>query len=169
MYKVVYDIGSAGYQIWRFPAFGLIFVAIGAIAVATVIHRNSLPFPGWSGQPRKSKVFSYSFLAFGVFWTVATTSLTYQQYSKLANATRNGTAKVVEGQVTDFTPMPYGGHALESFCVSGACFEYSDYVITTGFNNTSSHGGPIRAGLPVRVTYVGGTIVKLEIGPTPSQ
>ena len=52
---------------------------------------------------------------------------------------------------------------MERFCVSGTCFEYSDYVVTGGFNNTSSHGGPIRAGLPVRVSHVGDRIVKLEI------
>jgi hypothetical protein len=52
---------------------------------------------------------------------------------------------------------------MESFCVSGVCFRYSDYVVTAGFNQTSSHGGPIRDGLPVRVTYIGNTIVKLEV------
>jgi len=52
---------------------------------------------------------------------------------------------------------------MERFCVSGVCFAYSDFVITSGFNNTSSHGGPIREGLPVRVTYVGDMIVKLEV------
>jgi hypothetical protein len=40
---------------------------------------------------------------------------------------------------------------------------YSDYVVTAGFNNTASHGGPIRQDLPVRISYVGNSIVKLEI------
>ncbi|MEO7576992.1 MAG: hypothetical protein ABIT83_05210, partial [Massilia sp.] len=67
--------------------------------------------------------------------------------------------------VADFVPMPAAGHAMERFCVQQACFSYSDFVIGGGFNNTASHGGPIRAGLPVRVTYVDGDIVKLEIAP----
>jgi hypothetical protein len=66
--------------------------------------------------------------------------------------------------VTGFMPMPVTGHAMEHFCVSGACFSYSDYVVTAGFNRTSSRGGPIREGLPVRVTYLGNTILKLEVG-----
>jgi len=70
---------------------------------------------------------------------------------------------VVEGTVSRFVPMPVTGHAMERFCVHDTCFEYSDFVITSGFNNTSSHGGPIREGLPVRVTFVGNKIVKLEI------
>jgi hypothetical protein len=42
-------------------------------------------------------------------------------------------------------------------------FCYSDYEVTAGFNNSASHGGPIREGLPVRVSYIGNTIVRLEV------
>jgi len=78
---------------------------------------------------------------------------------------QTGRVNVVEGIVTNFDPMPYGGHKNESFCVARTCFHYSDFDFTGGgFNNTSSHGGPIRPGLPVRVTYVDGTIVRLQIG-----
>jgi hypothetical protein len=54
---------------------------------------------------------------------------------------------------------------MEKFCVNDHCFEYSDYVITGGFNNTRSHGGPIREGLPVRVTFIRNKIIKLEVAP----
>jgi nitrate reductase NapE component len=47
--------------------------------------------------------------------------------------------------------------------VQGVRFCYSDYMLVCGFNNTSSHGGPVRSGLPVRVTYAGENIFKLEI------
>lgn len=79
------------------------------------------------------------------------------------DALLSGKAKVVEGPVEDFVPMPYGGHALERFSVGGVAFAYSDFVLTCGFRNTSSHGGPIHEGIGVRVHYVGGDILKLEI------
>lgn len=67
---------------------------------------------------------------------------------------KNKNYEVVEGSVENFTPMPYGGHAKESFYVNGAYFEYSDYEITGGFNNTASHGGPIKGnGQKVRISY----------------
>ncbi len=158
-YKVVFDVASAGYKSWDFPAHGLILVGVGVILIS---FRKRLP--GWWGKhPRVSNVFTFFYFGFAVFWTLISFFSTYHNYTSLAEAEKANSVSVVEGVVTNFKPMPVTGHAMEKFCVSGACFEYSDYVITGGFNNTSSHGGPIREGLPVRVTYVRNAIIKLEV------
>jgi hypothetical protein len=48
-----------------------------------------------------------------------------------------------------------------------ACVAYSDHAVVPGFHNSSSHGGPVRAGLQVRIHYAPGVtspnIVKLEV------
>jgi hypothetical protein len=59
--------------------------------------------------------------------------------------------------------MPYEGHDQECFSVHSQRFCYSDYHVTPGFHNTASHGGPIRAGIPVRVAYSGPVILRLDI------
>ena len=92
-----------------------------------------------------------------------------QIIEQAVSAMRNNRAAFIEGIVTDFKPMPYTGHAMESFVVYGVRFEYSDYVITAGFNNTTSHGGPIREGLPVRIWYRAIEILRLDIANTPNQ
>jgi hypothetical protein len=51
--------------------------------------------------------------------------------------------------------MPYQGHQEECFSVGDRTFRYSDYEPTAGFNNTASHGGPIRGGLAGRIAYIG--------------
>jgi hypothetical protein len=159
-YRTVFDIADAGYKSWTFPAFGLIFVGIGVVLVVVRKH-----LPGWWGKhPRASAAFSLYFLGFAVLWTTANFLFTYRDYSSLISAERSGRVQVAEGRVSDFKPMPVTGHAMEHFCVGSKCFEYSDSVITGGFNNTSSHGGPIKQDLPVRVTFVGNEIVKLEVG-----
>lgn len=68
-----------------------------------------------------------------------------------------------------YISRPRIGHAMERFCVSGRCFEYSDSVITSGFNNTSSHGARFArvSRFPVRITYLGNTLLKLEVAPDP--
>lgn len=80
-----------------------------------------------------------------------------------AQALREGRVSIIEGRVEDFVPMPYGGHPEEQFTVSGVRFSYSDYVIQPCFNNTSSHGGPVRKGMWVRLSYRDNCILKIEV------
>jgi len=89
--------------------------------------------------------------------------IAYDSCRKAVMALRDGQYAVVEGYVSDFVPMPHSGHSMESFVVQGHRFSYSDYVVSAGFNNTASHGGPIREGLYVRVTYTNDVILRLEI------
>jgi hypothetical protein len=53
--------------------------------------------------------------------------------------------------------------SMETFKVQGQSFSYSDFVVVPGFHNATSHGGPIRDGLNVRVTHVGDVILKIEV------
>ena len=57
------------------------------------------------------------------------------------------------------------GMHRESFAVDGVPFGYSDFIITDGFNNTSSHGGPIKSDSYVRICYDPSShvILRLEI------
>lgn len=158
-YRVIFDLVAAGYTDWKFATPGLAGVAIG---VALITFRRSLP-SWWRQRPRTSSVFAFGFFIFALLWTVTALVSTHHQYQVLSTATRTHRAGVVEGRVSSFLPMPASGNALESFCVAQTCFAYSDYVITGGFNNTSTLGGPIRAGLQVRIHYVGNTMTKLEV------
>ena len=156
-YQTVFDLAEVGYKAWKFPLVGLIFVAVGGVLVA---RRKNLP-GWWSKHPRASSAFAFYFFGFAVLWTLTASLSTYADYTTLSRARSNKNFRVAEGLVTNFFPMPAAGHANERFCVSGACFEYSDYVVTAGFNN--AHGGPIYQRRQVRVTYVGDSIVKLEV------
>jgi LPXTG-motif cell wall-anchored protein len=149
-YTTVFDLAETGFKSWWFPAVGLIFIAIGILVILGRYKHSG------------GKRFPLFFLGFAIIWTSVSGAWTYSEYLALRSA-KDGSAQVVEGRISDFVPMPKSGHAMERFCVSGKCFEYSDFVITSGFNNTSSHGGPVREGLLARVTYVGDDIVKLEI------
>ncbi len=88
-----------------------------------------------------------------------------QHVARAARAAQDSTTPVVVGRVENFTPAPAEGHRDETFTVAGVRFAYSDYVITGGFNQSQSHGGPLRDGLLVRIHYLppSNTIVKLEV------
>lgn len=156
-YQLVYDLENAGYPSWPAVGLGLLFITVG---VMFFMFRDRIPF-----RSRKHRmVFAYVLPLFATMFTVVVATNTFHRHAFLLDALRDGRAEVVSGSVSDFVPMPRGGHAMERFCVEAECFEYSDFDETGGgFNNTSSHGGPIREDLEVRVTHVDGTIVRLEV------
>ena len=166
-YTTVFDLARAGFGDWWFPASGLLFVAIGA----GLLLRRRTP-PAWgSGRPASSRFVAWAMLGFAAVWSLTAFTSTYGEYRRLRAAEQQGELRTVEGPVQDFHPMPWSGHAMERFCVQGRCFAYSDFVVTAGFHRTAAYGGPMRAGLPVRVSYLGDAIVKLEVGvprPAPS-
>jgi len=175
-YQVIFDATEShytsqpalllsGHAHWRQLALSLL---VFLVALAVLIFRKRLNV--WWARPRTAPRIIYG--AFGVtaLWAGISLWLYYAQNPTWTVRVRSLQPKTVEGRVHDFVPMPFGGHANEHFCVETTCFHYSDYLHMGGFNNTSSHGGPIREGLPVRITYVedsgdtGNLIVKLEIG-----
>ena len=102
------------------------------------------------------------FICFATLWTAAAFAGTFVAYRKAVGALHNGEANVVEGRVDHYSQVPTKS---ESFDVSGVKFWYSDDVIIAGFNHTAFHGGPIRQGLPVKIWYWHGQILRLEINP----
>ena len=152
-YRVVFDLSQKGFQ-WWFPALGLIFLVIGGVMIWVGRHKH------W---PLSRSFVGYSMVGFACFWSGTVFATTYHDYLNVRSAYQQGQFSVVEGPVTAFDPMPYEGHRDECFSVKSERFCYSDYGVTAGFNNSTSHGGPIREELFVRVSYIGHTIVRLEV------
>lgn len=152
-YVMVFNVGQQGANLWS-AAFGS-----AAVLVGLLLFR----YRQW---PRRQIAVRYAVAVFSGLiglWTVLDTGRELRDYYRCQRALRNGEARVVEGVVENFVPMPYGGHALEHFTVRGVPFAYSDFVATCGFRNTSTHGGPIRQGIAVRIHYLDGDILSLEI------
>ncbi len=159
-YKTIFDIAIEGYKSWPFVLPGLGFIIV---CVLLLRFHKYLPFWPFRLSDKSKKRYAILCLAFVVIWTITSFYSTYGEYHRLMKTRQAGTYKIVEGKVTDFIPMPYEGHKNESFTDNGERFQYSDYVVTAGFNHTSSHGGPIKPGLQVRISYVGNAIIKLEV------
>lgn len=154
-YDVVFDVATSR-AVWLSP-----MMWAGPVLAVLALGLRAL----WlkRGRPGKAAAMPYRLVAFFLLFTLIVAAMQFVRQRNLIDAVRQGRATTVEGPVTNFRPMPYAGHGMERFCVAANCFEYSDFVLTAGFNNTRSHGGPIREGLPVRVTFVGDTIVRLEV------
>lgn len=148
-YRTVFDITRTGVE-WWFPAAGAAMALLGLFEVSNHSGRRS----AWRG---------WLLVVIGASWAVSFGSWELYQRHKLIKAFDTGAYATVEGNVENFDPMPATGHRNECFSVRSARFCYSDYVLSPGFHQSASHGGPIRQGLHVRVAYVGDDIVRLQV------
>jgi hypothetical protein len=159
-YTTVFDASRPSWHNLGFVAFGLIFVAIGLVLVFVPgIAERFARFPKSLRRP-----FAWFYLVFAVIWTTFAGSSVLLDALSARQSLQDRTCEIVTGPVTHFHPMPYDGHDLESFDVQGQRFAYSDFIVSAGFNRTTSHGGPIREGLPVRICHLDGEILRLEVG-----
>jgi uncharacterized membrane protein len=164
-YRVVFDVT----QTWpdlKGPVLGL-----GLVCVALLAWKFRQSDVGWHGffrpTPWVKTLFAGCYLVFAVLWTLVVTLVTLVSHHRAVEALRDGRARVVEGVVAGFDPMPAEGHKSERFTVGDVHFTYSDYEVIPGFHQARSHGGPVREGLPVRIHYSGprseAMILELEI------
>lgn len=152
--KEYYNVLDSGYSVFGFVSIGIVMTAIGIIAIVVAKIDN---------VKGSKKVFWFFWTGFGALWTILASTVIGSEYSSCINAMKNGTYNEIEGIVENFDPMPFSGHKTESFTVNGVKFEYSDFLVSAGFNNTKSHGGPIDKGKYVRIRYYDGKILQLWV------
>jgi hypothetical protein len=157
-YIKIFDIADSHFSTVEFTVAGLVFVAGGALVYR---YRKLIP-KWWTEGPRVGVGFGLVYLAVAAVILMLVAGKTSERI-RLAYAEARGEIRIIEGVVTKFQPMPPGGHSRERFCVRNKCFDYSDWEITSAFNWSRAKDGPIREGLPVRITYIGPSILKLEI------
>jgi len=158
-YQVIYDITATSLLIENWPILVVFFIGIFAIAKFCISLANSE-----ESNRNDHKVFAVAFI-FLWFWVGGLGLInSISQHSQCVGWVNSGDYSVITGNISEFKPMPYASHQQESFTVNGVFFDYSDYDLSKcGFNNSTSHGGPIKEGLPVRISYRDGRILILEI------
>lgn len=149
-----YDLQENGSNILVFFGIGL------SVLILSVVVWFYLMIKGKS-LGSKLRIGLIIFLSF--IWTMVIWIAGASHYLKAKEALEKGTYMEVEGVVTDFSPAPREGHQNESFNVNGVHFEYSDFEIDYGFQQSKSHGGPIDKGVFVRIHYLDGRILRLWV------
>jgi len=102
----VFDVLDSGFRDWHFLAFGLIFVAVGAVIAAfpKIIKATGIPyldFPSWG------RAFSrYGFLGFAILWTAMAFLVSYSVHLRHKALAQENRCRLVEGPVEHFVPMP---------------------------------------------------------------
>lgn len=148
-YKTVFEITDKGFEM--ITLMPLLFVVIGVGISWFNIKYNK------STSPKRmfTIVFGFIFSGFALIMLLLTVPSGITDRNKTREIFEKKEFQVVEGKIENFHPMPHSGHDVESFDVNGVHFEYSDYILQYGFNNTASHGGPLtQNGQEVRLSYI---------------
>jgi hypothetical protein len=161
-YKTVFEVTDKGFDM--IALMPLLFVVIGIGISWFNIKYNKSKSP----KRKFTIVFGFIFSGFASIMLMLTVPSGLAYRNRTLKIFENKEYQVVEGVIEDFHPMPHSGHDVESFTVKGVYFEYSDFMLVYGFNNTASHGGPLkRNGQQVRLSYINvngdNRILKIEL------
>ena len=152
MGKVLYVIPSEYdfASILEIPIFMLIVVLVFPIIIRIYCEIKDIEF---------NKKFIKIFFGLAACFVICSIALVgvgqFSLYNKTVGAYKKGEYKTVEGYVENFVPMPYEGHAHESFEINGVKFSYSDNSIQPAYNKTKPRGGVISGnGQHLKIHYV---------------
>jgi hypothetical protein len=164
-FETIYDFSSSngfkGLQILLVP-MGLFFFSRFLLFLIENDKDEDL-FKNPDQQKFKIYVFQYISIFIFILFLIMFGSKYYKTYNLYNNSLIE-----TEGFVTNFHPMPEGGHDSERFTVNGVQFQFSDFDISGfGYNNAKSHGGAIDQNKYVKIGYIkienSNQILKLEI------
>ena len=156
-YTTLYDVRHSLPQGWFMP---LAFLALAWGGPLLLRAYNRLP-PGYLSP----NGLGLRYLALVVAITAAVGSL--GPYAKLRFRLARGEFATYEGIVTNFQPGAPSMREEESWTLSmpggSRYYHYGPLVMEGGFTRTAAVGGPVHAGMRVRVIDVDGRIARLEV------
>jgi hypothetical protein len=151
-YHTAFDVTRVGFQ-WWIPALIFIFASL----LGTI---------GWglkTSADSRYKGLLFQFVGgIGIVGALVFFIGIYAEYHSAMKALATHDYSVAEGVVTDFVPMPPGGHSTESFRIGDVRFRYGAGWGSTVFNSEWNTGF-LRDGVRARITYRGEDILKVEI------
>ena len=153
-YQVIYDITQVAFPNWG------VFVALAVICaypLAVLPFRRQLRgHPAW--PLLRFLMFGCAFMVIPILIILCTR---YPDFLHLQAALRQSRCEVTEGPITQFHPLPHWRRLGdgESIAVNGHEFNYREGSAQPGFN----HVGLLHDGQLVRIYFLGGDILRLEI------
>lgn len=151
----VHDFGAKLGLVVGIPAAGaVLYVAVLALTNRTLPLRGGTWVDARFISPYAA-VLALMFIAFLGYYQLPACSLSRQLAA--------GDATVTDGTVYATAEGGGRGGAWECFSLADQRYCYGTGFFDVGFHQTAGTGGPIRDGLQVRVSSIGGVIVRLEV------
>lgn len=157
---VVFDIRTADFAAW------FVFTPLGILLAALFIElvRRRRAIRGFVASPRDPRMAGFLLASVAL---VGVTGYQLRAYfaeeTSLVHVLNTGQARIVEGEITDYTPQAWTGRPLESFRVGGERFSFDGFGATPAYHKRVRNGGPLREGMRVRLFEFRGNILRVEV------
>jgi len=159
-YRLIFDASTVRYPTWQWVSPWLAAALLGLVLVR---------FPHiYGARPRYFRTFGVLLCVVGCLAAVGIEIASRSQRNRIVGALTSGRFRVVEGRITNFHPGSTDSHPPEEFDVGTHHYRYAPAEALYGFNRVAGGGGPLRAGLSVRIADVEGVIARLEIADSAS-
>ena len=139
---------------FNFNYFNLLWLLIPFIlGVAFVFNRKLVS--GGKGIPRIISII-FSVVGVAVFILGISIMSSYMHdYNTYKELLETNQVEIVEGEIEKFHAQSKEGHDTEHFEINGVYFEYSNFVVSNGYNKPKCYGGVISGnGQKLRIKYV---------------
>jgi hypothetical protein len=156
--QLYYSMVKEGFPYWPQLVGCFTLAAVGCVAFVIVTS--------FSGRTIIGFLYRGGAIIFALVWVWIGLYIyfdSYLYYRRILETTLNGAAQTMEGRVTNFRPAASLGARIEQFSIGAVTFSYSPNLLAPGFRLTRAEGNPIHDGDQLKVWYVNGTIVQIEM------
>ena len=158
--ELLFDVRNNQFASW--PAFAPL--AILQAALLLELFRRRRQFKEATGSRGRWRVAVY---LLAVVVTLLLTGLQFRSYAQekaeFVRALDDKRARVVEGEITDYTPQAWTGKPLEKFQVGADQFSFDGFGASSAYHVRARSGGRLRNGMRVRLLEFRGNILRVEV------
>ncbi len=158
--EVIFDVRTNPFASW------LAFAPLAILQAALLfeLFRRRREFKEAAGSRERWRVAVY---LLAVVVTLLLTGLQFRAYSQekadFVSALADNRARVVEGEITDYTPQAWTGKPLEKFQLGADRFSFDGFGASPAYHVRARSGGRLRNGMRVRLLEYQGNILRIEI------
>ena len=154
-YVSVFDVVDQPYP-WWFPSIGL-GSALAFAALFVVVRRQATKQPGF-----RLRVVKWLFAVgavLGLVWAIGVLAATRSLFVRSWSVHQAGKDEVVEGIVEAVDQLGVADRVV----IDGKAFVVNGATIGPGYTTTSRAGGVLRKGAQVRIHYLEGFVLQVEV------
>lgn len=169
IWTTIFDVHDNPWREWTPVLFGTVFLFFAAKAAREAFSRDADEFRGEVMNATETRFLGILAICLG---SVLMGVSVYSAWNNSVDAIRaldTGASQRTEGAVTHFYQTAWKGNAKDSFSVGPIRVDYTDYDALATHANVITYPGCLREGVPVRISYDGGRLLRVEIGTPAGQ